>query len=492
MSHRLRDTILIQGYILLVMAAAMTVPCFIAFSRNEEHAASAFILTIVGCITVGVCIVKYWKPSPVRVKSRDGYLVVAVSWLVASLAGSVPFYASGAIPHFIDALFESCSGFTTTGSSILTDIESLPDSILFWRSFTHWLGGMGILVFVMALLPSLGISGQNVANAETPGPTKDKVTARFSETARELYLIYIIMTIIEVLLLAACGLSWFDSLIHTFGSVGTGGFSNYNDSVGHFNNPMAEWIIIVFMLLSGVNFNLYYFTGRNGLRVLAKDDEFRFYSWIILLFSGLIFLCRSFTGGFAGFQALGEIFRDTVFQVVTVITTTGYMTSDYDAWPTFARMLIFTLFCVGGCSSSTGGGIKCIRILVAIKLVSRGISLKLHPHRIASVTVNRRELSNDVVINITNFIFTYILVLGCGFLLISLNGFDFISSLSAAATCLGNIGPGFNLFGPTMNFSIMSGFSKLICSFLMLIGRLELFTMLVLFSRHFWNPNKCY
>lgn len=492
MSHRLRDTILIQGYILLVMAAAMTVPCCIAFSKNEEHAASAFILTIVGCIICGVSIVKYWKPSPVRVKSRDGYLVVSVSWLVASLAGSVPFYASGAIPHFIDAFFESCSGFTTTGSSILTDIEALPDSILFWRSFTHWLGGMGILVLVMALLPSLGISGQNIANSETPGPTKDKVTARFSETARDLYLIYIGMTILETVLLVISGLSWFDALIHTFGSVGTGGFSNYNDSVGHFNNVAAEWIIILFMFLSGVNFNLYYLTGRSGLRVLAKDDEFRFYSWIIALFSGMIFLCRSFTGGFAGFEALGEIFRDTIFQVVTIITTTGYMTNDYDTWPTFAKMMILTLFCFGGCSSSTGGGVKCIRILVAVKLVSRGISLKLHPHRIASVTVNRRELSNDVVINITNFIFTYILVLGCGFLLISLNGFDFISSLSASATCLGNVGPGFNLFGPTMNFSIMSGFSKLICSFLMLIGRLELFTMLVLFSRHFWNPNKCY
>ena len=304
MSHRLRDTVLIQGYILLVMAAAMTVPCCIAFSKNEEHAASAFILTIVGCIICGVSIVKYWKPSPVRVKSRDGYLVVSVSWLVASLAGSVPFYASGAIPHFIDAFFESCSGFTTTGSSILTDIEALPDSILFWRSFTHWLGGMGILVLVMALLPSLGISGQNIANSETPGPTKDKVTARFSETARDLYLIYIGMTILVTVLLVISGLSWFDALIHTFGSVGTGGFSNYNDSVGHFNNVAAEWIIIVFMFLSGVNFNLYYLTGRSGLRVLAKDDEFRFYSWIIALFSGMIFLCRSFTGGFAGFQAL--------------------------------------------------------------------------------------------------------------------------------------------------------------------------------------------
>lgn len=492
MSYRLRDTILIQGYILLVMAAAMFIPCGIAFSRGEEHAASAFVLTLLICFFLGSAIVMYWKPSPIRLKERDGFLVVSVSWLVASVSGAIPFYASGAVPSAVDAFFESCSGFTTTGSSILTDIEALPSSILFWRSLTHWLGGMGILVFVMALLPALGISGQNVANAETPGPTKDKVKARFSETARDLYLIYFAMTVIETILLVVSGLSLYDALIHTFGSVGTGGFSNYNDSVGHFNNPFAEWVIIIFMFLSGVNFNLYYLTGKSGLQALTKDDEFRFYSCIILLFSGLIFVCRSFTGGFAGFQVLGEIFRDTVFQVVTIITTTGYMTNDYDIWPTFAKMLIFTLFFVGGCASSTGGGVKCIRILVAIKLVSRGISLKLHPHRIASVTVNHRELSNDVVINITNFIFTYLVILGSGFLLIALNGFDFISSFSAAASCLGNIGPGFSVFGPSMNYSVMSGFSKLVCAVLMLTGRLELFTMLVLFSRHYWNPNKCY
>ena len=492
MSNRLRDTILIQGYILLVMAAAMAVPCCIGFANREEDAASAFALTLLFCFVCGCSIVKYWKPSPARVKARDGYLIVSVSWLVVSAIGAVPMYASGAIPSFIDAFFESCSGFTTTGSSILTDIEALPRSILFWRSFAHWLGGMGILVFVTALLPSIGISGQNMANAETPGPTKDKVTAHFSETARDLYLIYTFMTITETVLLVLSGLSLFDALIHTFGSVGTGGFSNYNTSVGYFQNPFAEWVIILFMFLSGVNFNLYYLTGRNGLKTLLKDEEFRFYGSVIALFSGLIFLCRSFTGGFAGFSSLGKIFRDTVFQVVSIITTTGYMTDDYDVWPTFARMMLFTLFFIGGCASSTGGGIKCIRILVAIKLVSRGVSLKLHPHRIASVTVNRRELNNDVVINITNFIFTYMLVLCAGFLLISLDGPDFISSLSAAATCLGNIGPGFHLFGPTMNFSILSGFSKLVCASLMLIGRLELFTVLVLFSRHFWNPNKCY
>lgn len=492
MSYRLRDLITIQGYILVLMSGIMLIPCCIAFYFHEEQAASAFSLTILVCLTIGACILKYWKPSPVRLKERDGFLMVSVSWLVVSIAGAIPFYACEVVPTFIDAFFESCSGFTTTGSSIMTDVEVLPKSILFWRSSTHWLGGMGILVFVTALLPSLGVSGRNVASAETPGPTDSKLTARFADTARDLYLIYIFMTVLETLLLVFGGMSLFDALIHTFGTVGTGGFSNYNASVGHFGSSYAEWIIIIFMFFSAVNFNLFYLTGRNGIQVLLRDEEFRFYFWIVAACSGLIFLCRSFTGGFAGFHALGDIFRDTVFQVVTIITTTGFMTDDYDVWPTFAKMLLFTLFCIGGCSSSTGGGVKCIRILVAIKLVSRGISLKLHPRRIASVTLNRRELNTDVVISISNFIFTYMLVLGTGWLLISLNGFDFISSFSAAASCLGNVGPGFGLFGPTMNYSIMSGFSKLVCSFLMLIGRLELFTMLVLFSRHFWNPNKYY
>lgn len=488
MGYRIRDTIKIQGYVLLVMAAALSIPCLMSFFLEEHEAAKGFIVTLSICILLGIYIAKYFIPSPVKLKSGDGFLVVSVTWVVASLAGAFPFYLSGAIPNFIDAFFESVSGFSTTGSSILTDIESLPKSILFWRSLTHWLGGMGILVFVMALLPSLGISGQNVANAETPGPTKDKVTARFSDTARDLYVIYVCMTIIETVLLMFGGLSLYDALIHTFGSVGTGGFSNYNNSVGHFGSAYVEWIIIIFMFLSGVNFNLFYLTGKRGIKSLLKDAEFRFYTYATMTISGGIFLYRYV---FNGFEHLADTLRSTIFQVVTIFTTTGYMTDDYDAWPTFAKMLIFILFFIGGCSSSTGGGVKCIRVLVAIKLVRRGISIKLHPHRIAHVTLNGHELHNDVVINITNFIFTYFFVLVSGTLLIALNGFDFISSLSAAASCLGNIGPGFGLFGPTMNYSIMSGFSKLVSIFLMLCGRLELFTMLVLFSRYYWNHNKC-
>lgn len=487
MTNRLRDLIRIEGYLLLVLVIAMCFPFIMALYLGESAAAYAFVFVMIPCLIAGLLIVKFVSPSPVKIKTRDGFLVVSVGWLLFSMLGALPMCISGAIPSYIDAFFESCSGFTTTGASILTDIEVLPRSILFWRSETHWLGGMGILVFVMALLPALGISGQVVANAETPGPTKDKITAKFSDTARDLYLIYVGMTLAETLLLKLGGLSWYDALLHTFGTVGTGGFSCYNDSIGHYGSAYVEWVIILFMALSGINFNLFYLTRRNGIKKLVRDDECRFYFTIIALTSGAIFACllaeRHFT-------AIHDTLRDAVFQVVSILTTTGYMTDDYDLWPTFAKMVLFTLFFIGGCSSSTSGGIKCVRILVAMKLVRRGISIKLHPRRIAQVTFNRRELSNDVVINITNFIFTYLLLLGAGALLISLNGFDFISSFSAAATCLGNIGPGFQTFGPTMNFAVMSWFSKLTCSFLMLFGRLELFTMLVLFSKYYWNVNR--
>ena len=490
MSNRLRDMITIQSAILIVLAVSMAVPYIIALYCGEKTSATAFAVVIISCLIVALFIRIFIKPSPEKIKARDGFLVVAICWLLASAIGALPMFLSGAIPNYIDAFFESCSGFSTTGATILSDIEVLPRSVLFWRSFTHWLGGMGILVFVSALLPALGISGQLVANAETPGPIKGKLTAKFSDTAKDLYLIYIGMTVVQTILLRLCDLSWYDALLHTFGTLGTGGFSNYNASVSYFENPAAEWIIIIFMLLAGLNFNLFFLVGRNGIKGVRKifqDEEARFYFSIVGGASLLIFLCLSF---YRHLSDVGETLRDSIFQVVSLLTTTGYMTDDYDLWPTFAKMILLSLFFVGGCSSSTGGGIKCVRILVAIKLVRRGISIKLHPRRIAKVTLNEKELDNDVTIHITNFIFAYLLTLAIGFLLLSINGFDFISSFSAAATCLGNVGPGFGEFGPTMNFSVMSQFSKLVCSFLMLLGRLELFTMLVLFSKHYWNINK--
>ena len=470
-----KNFIRIQGAIFLLMAASLLIPLFLAFYYDEDSCKFAFLLVSGSCALAGIIIRLGVKPADAKFKVRDGFLIVSTAWLVCSVIGALPFLISGAISSAADAFFESCSGFSTTGASILTDVEVLPKSIMFWRSFTHWLGGMGIIVFVMALMPVLGINGQIAANAETPGPTKDKLTARFSDTAKNLYKLYLVFTLVQVVLLCLGGMSVYDSFLHTFGSLGTGGFSNYNDSVGHFNTYI-QIVILIFMILQ-----------RKGLRKFLHDDELRFYLAVIGIASTAIFICNQVN---SNFKDTARSLLDSFFQVVSILTTTGYVTDDYDLWPTFSRMILFCLFFFGGCSSSTSGGIKCVRVLVCLKLVRRSVSLRLHPNRIAPITLNESEVPSEVIINITNFVFTYIAVIFAGMFLISVDNLDFMSTFSAVATCVGNIGPGFNLVGPTCNFSVLSDFSTVICSLLMLVGRLELITVLALFSKYYWNSNK--
>lgn len=487
MSISIKSVVRIIGIFLIIMSASFVPSLLVAVIYDEKVSVISFIATMIPCLIIGLIIIKTVRPSLTKLKVRDGFLIVSLCWILASLIGAVPLIISGAIPNPIDAIFEMCSGFSTTGASILTDIESLPQSMLFLRSFSHWLGGMGIIVFLMALMPGLGIGGQIIASAETPGPTLDKLTPRFYDTARSLYLLYIAFTAIETVLLLFGGMNLFDALIQTFGTVGTGGFSNYSDSIAHFNSPYVEWVITIFMVLCGINFNLYFVAARQGLARVFKDSEFKLYILILVTVTVLIIadLCANRAGGSGS-----ETIRDAAFQVSSIMTSTGYATTDYDLWPTFCKMLLFMLMLVGASSSSTGGGVKVIRILVALKLVKRGFSLKVHPNRIVPVTINGRALAQETVTNITNFIFMFIAVTFGGSLLISLDGYDMVTSVSAVLACIGNIGPGFNLVGPAMNFSIFSGFSKIVLSFLMIAGRLELFTFFMLFSRHYWNSNK--
>lgn len=487
MTVNFNGVIRITGILLLVLGGCMSPCLLIALICGESASAFGFLSAMLPCFVLGVILIKSFRPSLIRLKARDGFLIVSLCWLIASLIGAVPFVVSGAIPGYADAFFETCSGFSTTGSSILTDIEALPKSMLFWRSFTHWLGGMGIIVFTMALLPSLGVGGQLLASAETPGPTLDKISPRFSDTAKNLYLIYLLFTVAETILLCLCGMNLYDALVHTFGTVGTGGFSSYNASVAHFSSPWIHWVITIFMLLCGINFNLYFVLARRGLRTMLKDAELRLYLTIILGVSALIIVDLLATGTYTN---VADSVRDTLFQVSSIITTTGYSTADYDVWPTFCKMLIFLLMLTGACSSSTGGGVKIIRILIALKLIRRGVSLKLHPNRIITVRLGKREVPQEIATNIANFIFFYIAVVFAGSLVISFNGFDLMTTFSSVLTCVGNVGPGFNLIGPTMNFSVFSDFSKVILSLLMIAGRLELFTFFMLFSPHYWNANK--
>ena len=487
MGVKINSALRILGILSLVLAASMTIPFLLAVYYGESSLIKAFLLVIGICIFWGILIRITIKPSHKKLKTRDGFFVVSLSWFFCSLLGCLPFIFSGVLPNFFDAFFETSSGFTTTGSTILSNIEILPKSLLFWRSFTHWLGGMGIIVIVMALLPALGINGQIAAYAETPGPTKDKITAKFTDTAKILYGIYASLTLAQVVLLKIGGMSLYDAFIHAFGSMGTGGFSNYNDSVGHFQSPFIQIVIIIFMIIAGTNFNLFFLARKKGIGVIFHDEEVKFYLSTISIASLLIFIYNAF---YYDFEDLGKTLLDSVFQTTSIITTTGFATTDFNLWPTFPKMVLLCLFFIGACSSSTAGGIKCIRILVCLKLLRRNVSLKIHPNRIAPVTVNNSELSTDVVIKITNFIFLYVAVIFSGTLLISINGFDFITTFSAVATCVGNIGPGFNLLGPMENFSILSNFSKFVCSILMIVGRLELFTVIILFSGCYWNSNK--
>lgn len=487
MFQKIGTVLKIEGIMLLVLAASMTAPLIIALINKEAASIRAFIAVIAVCIIISFIIRRFFYSVHYKLKGRDGFFIVALSWFLASLIGAAPFIISGAVPGFFDAFFESASGFSTTGSSILKDVETLPRSILFWRSFTHWLGGMGIIVFITALIPAFGINGQIVANAETTGPTKSKISAKFSDNSKGVYLVYIIMTAAEVVLLLLGGLPLYDALVHTFGTVGTGGLSIYNASIAHYDNLYVEIVIAVFMFLAAINFNLFYLVKRRGVLQVFKDEETKFYTTVTLI-AGFIITIYNFA--FDNFSHLGEKLSNAFFQVISILTTTGYATDDYDAWPTFSRMIIFALFFIGGCSSSTGGGIKCVRVLIGLKIARRSISLKIHPNRITPLTLNGTELGSGTAIKISNFIFTYIFTIFAGTLLISIDGFDFMTNLSATASCLGNIGPGFNLVGPTMNYSIFSSFSKFVCSMLMIIGRLELYTVLVLFSKNYWNSNR--
>ncbi|WP_312652788.1 TrkH family potassium uptake protein [Aminipila sp.] len=477
------------GVLMMVMGAAMILPLIVSAIYNEIDIVITFIYTIVPVSIIGFLI--YYKviPSQTHLTVRDGFLIVSVCWILAAIISALPFVLSGAIPNIFDAFFECSSGLTTTGATILTDIESLPKGILFWRAFTHWLGGMGILVFAVALLPSLGIGANILASAEAPGPTMDKITPKISDTAKNLYKIYAVITILEIILLMAAGMNLFDASTHTFGSVGTGGFSNYNNSIAHFNSVPIEMIITIFMILSGVNFNLYFYSIRKsgGIRNLLADEEFKLYIIIIVVITTLISLNLWFT---QTYDNLGQSFRFSIFQTASILTTTGFATTNYDVWPTFSKMLIFTLMLIGACSSSTAGGVKVIRFLVVLKLIKRSIQVRLHPNAIISIKVNDKKLSIDTVSEIANFIFLHILVVAISTLLVSLDGFDILTNLSAVLTCIGNIGPGFNLVGPVMNFSIFSNPVKILLSLVMLAGRLELYTFIMLLMPKFWRQDR--
>jgi trk system potassium uptake protein TrkH len=468
--------------ILLLCEAIFIIPSMIVSLFYKENNALAFLYTIIIILSVAAPLLMVETKNK-NMYARDGFGIVALGWIIMSFFGSLPFVFSGAIPSFIDAFFETCSGFSTTGASILTNIEVLPKGILFWRSFTHWMGGMGVIVLTLAILPSLGARGIQMMKAESPGPNPGKLVPKVGETAKILYGIYVVITIVEVALLALTGMPLYDAFIHTFGTVGTGGFSNLNLSVGGYQNIYAEMIIMVFMFISGANFTLYYYMMKGNLTAPFKDEEFRTYFMIV---AGAIALITIDINTHI-FHNIWESLRYASFQVVSIITTTGYVTTDFEKWSMFSKIILFTLMFVGGCAGSTGGAIKNIRILLLFKIMKRELLQIIHPRAVYSVRIGKKAVDEKTLTEVLGFFFMYIVVFIVGVLIVSLDNMDWGTTFSSVAATLGNIGPGFGIVGATGNYASLSDISKLTLSILMIIGRLEIYPILLLGVPSFWR-----
>ena len=419
-----------------------------------------------------------------EIKKRDGYLIVVGGWICMSLFGALPYIISESIPYFTDAFFETMSGFTTTGSTILNDIESLPRSILFWRSMTQWIGGMGIIVLTIAVLPLLGIGGMELFVAEAPGPTKDKIHPRIKETAKRLWIIYFGLTALETIILLFLGLDFFDAINHALTTTSTGGFSTKQQSIAAFNNPWVETVIVLFMLAAGTNFTLIYFGLKLKLKKLLKNDEFK---WFILSLTSLIIILTLIHFFTVDPSSIVSSFRVISFQVVSVITTTGYATADYTFWGSFMSFIFFLFLFSGASAGSTSGGIKIVRIILLIKNGLLEFKRRLHPKAIIPLILNGNTVSGQITYNLLAFIFLYLFIFTLGSLILTVIGVDFLTSISAAATAIGNVGPGIGSVGPSASFSHLPDLAKWVLSLLMLMGRLELFTVCVLFTPYFWK-----
>ncbi len=472
----------VLGLLLVVEGLAMLFALAVALIYSGPDSQAFLISAAVNLFLGGIITAATWK-SRKDIGKREGFVIVTMVWLVFSFFGCIPYIISGSIPSFTDAFFETISGFTTTGSSILNDIEALPHGILFWRSMTQWLGGMGIIVLSLAILPVFGIGGMQLFIAEVPGPTPDKISPRIAQTAKTLWGIYLLFTAVETLLLWIGGMTFFDAINHSFTTMATGGFSTKQASIAHWSAPFIQYVVIFFMFLAGTNFTLSYLAITGRFSAMLKDEEFKYYTLITVFFTAAI------TIGILIVNRLGlELaFREALFQVVSILTTTGFATADYLVWPPFLTMLIFALFFFGGSAGSTGGGIKIMRIVVLAKNGYYELKRLIHPHAIIPVKFNRHSVDSKIVTNVLAFFMLYMVIFFVSTILFTLIEPDMESSMGAVATSLGNIGPGLGSVGPAENFYHIKPLGKWFLSALMLLGRLELFTVLVLFSPSFWK-----
>ncbi len=469
------------GQLTLSEALLMVLPLIASLIYGEIHVAAAFAISIGVAALLGGTLYLTCRTKNKLIFAKEGFVIVAFGWLIMSAIGALPFVLSGDIPSYIDAFFETVSGFTTTGSSILRDVEALSHGALFWRSFTHWVGGMGVLVFVMALLPSISDRSIHIMRAEMPGPIVGKIVPRARETARILYIIYFVMTAVQVVLLLAGGMSLFDSLLHAFGTAGTGGFGIKGDSIASYS-PYLQWVITVFMFLFGVNFNLYYLILMKKFRSVIKSGEF--WAYVGIAVGAVALIAVNIAPMYSSF---GETIRHACFQVSSIITTTGFSTVDFNLWPTLSKIVILGLMFSGACAGSTGGGFKVTRLVLIVKSIKQEFRRMLHPRSVSVVKFEGKVVDKTVINSLGVYLGIYLFSFICIILLISIDPFDVETHFSAALSCFNNIGPGLASVGPMSSFADYSGFSKIVLSFAMLLGRLEIYPLLIALSPSTWT-----
>ena len=480
------------GFLLLINGGFMFLSALLSYIYKDGITGDLIISgTIVSII--GLLMLFLNKNHDKQINKREGYLVVVLGWVIMIFSGTIPYLLTGTIEGFSNIFFETTSGYTATGATIINDVEILPEGILFWRSITHWLGGMGMIVFAIAILPLLGIGGMQLFSAESPGPSTDKLHPRITDTAKRLWLIYVSYTVIETIFLQFAGMSFFDAINHSMSNIASGGFSTKNASLGHWNsNPMIQYIVIIFMFLAGTNFVLSYFGFKFNFKKIFSDDEFKVYSLFILGFTFSVALILFFNTDFLmsyenQFERIEAVFRHSLFQVVSIITTTGFVTADYTAWSPLLLLLFFGMMFLGGSAGSTSGGFKIMRHLLIIKNGVLQFKKILHPHAIIPLRYNKSSVSTEITHNILGFFIVYMLSFMIGTIVFALLGLDFESALGVSASSLGNVGPSIGSFGPMNTFFELPLLAKWWSSFLMLLGRLELFTVLIVFTPYFWS-----
>ncbi|MDD6262683.1 MAG: TrkH family potassium uptake protein [Clostridiales bacterium] len=474
------------GIIAVVEGLLFLLPAIVAFCYREKRAMMAFLISALIAAAFGGVLMAFSKPRNDVIYAKEGFAIVSLAWVVMSAFGALPFVLSGEVSSYADAFFETVSGFTTTGASVLTSVEDKSHGLLFWRSFTHWIGGMGVLVFMMAIVSNVADRSIHIMRAEMPGPTVGKLAPRVKDTAKILYLIYIVLTVIQIILLLLGGMPFFESVIHAFGTAGTGGFGAKNDSIAGYS-PYLKNVITVFMLLFGVNFNLYYLLLIRKFRSVIKSTELWCYLVIVGVSVGIITL-----NILPSYEGFGAALEDAAFQVSSIITTTGYATTDFNLWPQLSKSILFMLMFVGACAGSTGGGLKVSRVIIIFKLIFRELRKMLHPRSVNSVKFEGKSVEKTTLDSVATYFAVYIICLAAIFIILCFepSGFDFETNLTAAVACFNNIGPGFGGVGPASNFAAYSPVSKLVLSAAMLLGRLEIFPLILVCSPSTWRRNR--